>query len=128
MTLSFQRLFFILAFIIGLFAILVFARALLIPLSMALFISFILLPVVKKIEGWAGSKLFSAFLSLLMLVIILGGGITLFSAEIMSLSNQLNDFNEKIMDTLSKILAYINGNVDNMDDLNGDEMVEKGND
>ena len=61
-----------------------------------------------------------------MLLIIIGGGITLFSNEIINLSNQLNDFTVKIMDTLSKVLVYINGNVDNMDDLNGEDVVERG--
>jgi predicted PurR-regulated permease PerM len=124
--LSFKKLFFVLAFIFGLFAVLVLAKPVLIPLSMALFISFILLPVVKKLESWGLNKVLSAFVSLLMVFIIIGGIITLFSAEIMSLSDHLDDFTEKIMKTLSDAVVYINSNINFIDDLNREELVENG--
>ena len=126
MKLSFQKLFFILAFIFGLFAVLEFAKPVLIPLSMALFISFILLPVVKKLESWGLNRLLSAFISMLMVFIIVGGGITLFSAQIMSLADQLDEFTEKIMKTLSEAVVFINNNINFIDELNRGEMVEKG--
>ncbi|MFO8001184.1 MAG: AI-2E family transporter [Marinilabilia sp.] len=126
MKLSFQKLFFILAFLFGLFAVMVIAKPVLIPLSMALVISFILLPVVKKLESWGLNKLLSAFLSLLMVFLIIGGSITFFSAEIMSLSDKMNDFTGKIMSTLTDVIVYINGNVNFIDDLNKEELVEKG--
>ena len=93
---------------------------------MALFISFILLPVVKKLESWGLSKLLSAFFSMLMLFIIIGGSITLFSAQIMSLSDQLDDFTGKIMKTLSEAVVIFNRNISFIDDLNSEEMVAKG--
>ena len=126
MKLSFQNLFFILVFIFGLFAVLVLAKPVLIPLSMALFISFILLPVVKKLESWGLKRLLAAFVSLLMIFIIIGGSITLFSAQIMSLSDQLDDFTGKIMNTLSDAIVFINNNINFIDDLNRDELVENG--
>ncbi|PKP34427.1 MAG: AI-2E family transporter, partial [Bacteroidetes bacterium HGW-Bacteroidetes-15] len=90
---------------------------------MALFISFILLPVVKKLESWGLNRLLAAFFSLLGVFIIIGGGITLFSAEIMSLSEQLDDFKGKILNTLSDVVVYINSNVNFIDDLNRAELV-----
>ena len=126
MKLSFQQLFYILAFIFGLFAIMVFAKTILIPLSLALLISFILLPIVKKLEGWGFNKLLAAFLSLLLLILIIAGGIALFSNEIMSLSEKLNDFTSKIMNTLTDVVVFINGNVNFIEDLNRDELLEKG--
>lgn len=126
MKLSFQNLFFILAFIFGLFAVMVLAKPVLIPLSLALLISFILFPVVKKLEYWGINTLLSAFLSLLLLFVILGGAITLFSAEIMDLSDRLNNFTGKIMNTLSDVVIFINDNVQFIDELNRDELVEKG--
>ncbi|MEQ8476921.1 AI-2E family transporter [Fulvivirga sp.] len=126
MKLSFQKLFFILAFMFGLIAVMVFAKSILIPLSMALLISFILLPVVKKLESWGLNKLLAAFLSLLISFLIIIGGITLFSAEIVSLSDQLNDFTGKIMNTLSDAIVFINGNINFIEDLNREELVEQG--
>lgn len=126
MKLSFQKLFFILAFIFGLFAVLVIAKSVLIPLGMALLISFILFPIVKKLEGWGLNKSLAALISFLMIFVIIGGGITLFSAEIVSLTDRLSDFTGKIMNTLSDVVIYINGNVHFIEDLNRDELVEKG--
>ncbi len=126
MQLSFQKLFFVLAFIIGLFAVMVIAKVILIPLSLALLIAFILFPIVKKLESWGLNKLFAAFLALLMVFVILGGVITLFSAEIMNLADELDNFTEKIMRTFSDAIVYINGNVHFIEDLNKDELVENG--
>jgi predicted PurR-regulated permease PerM len=126
MNLSFSKLFFVLAFVFGLFAVLVIARSVLIPLSLALLISFILFPVVKKLEAWGINRLFAAFLSLLMMFLILGGFLTLFSTQVMNFSDQVSDFTEKIMDTLSELIVYINGNVNFIDDLNRQELIEEG--
>lgn len=126
MNLSFQKLFFSLAFIFGLFAVMVVAKPVLIPLSIALLISFILFPVVKKLESWGLNTLLSAFLAMLMLFIIIGGGITLFSTQIMSLSEKLDDFSGKILSILSDVVVYINRNVNFIADINKDELIEKG--
>ncbi|MCL6260925.1 AI-2E family transporter [Aquiflexum sp. TKW24L] len=126
MTLSFPKLFFTLAFIFGLFAVMVLARPVLIPLSMALLISFILFPVVQKLEAWGINRLFAAFLSLLMMFLILGGFLTLFSTQIMNLSDQLSDFSIKIMDTLTDVIVYVNGNIHFIGDLNREELIEDG--
>lgn len=93
---------------------------------MALLISFILLPIVKKLEGWGLNNLLSAFLSLLLVLIIVGGGITLFSAQIMNLSDQVYDFTGKIMKSLTGVVIFINSNVNFIDDLNREELVEQG--
>lgn len=126
MKISFQQLFFTLAFIFGLFAVMVLAKSVLIPLSMALLISFILYPTVKKLEEWGVNTLLAAFLSLVMLFVIIGGGITLFSAQVIGLSDQLSDFSVKVMNTLSKAIVFINDNVNFIDDLNSEDMVENG--
>jgi predicted PurR-regulated permease PerM len=126
MTLSFPKLFFTLAFIFGLFAVMILARPVLIPLSMALLISFILFPVAEKLESWGVNRLLAAFLSLLMMFLILGGFLTLFSTQIMNLSDQLSDFSDKIMDILSQVVVFLNDNVNVIDDLNRDELIENG--
>lgn len=126
MKLSFPNLFFVLAFIFGLFAVMVVAKTVLIPLSMALLLSFILYPVVKQLEKWGLNKLFSAFITLLVLFALIGGSITLFSTEIMSLSNKFQDFTEKIMTTLTDVVVFVNKNVNFVGDLQRDRLVEEG--
>jgi predicted PurR-regulated permease PerM len=126
MTLSFQRIFFVLASLVGLFAVLVLAKAVLIPLSLALLISFILLPVVQKLEAWGVNHLLAAFLALLMLFLIIAGGLTLFSTQVINLSNQLNDFTGKVMNTLSDAVVFFNTNVNFIENLNRDDLVNRG--
>lgn len=126
MKLSFPNLFFTLAFIFGLFAVMVFAKPVLIPLSMALLLSFILLPIVKKLEGWGFNNMLAAFISLLLIIVIIVVAIMLFSAEIMSLSDRLNDFTGTIMRTLSDAVVFINDNIYFIDDLNREELIENG--
>ncbi len=128
MKLSFQNLFYILTFIFGLFAITMVARGILIPLSMSLLISFILFPMVKKIESWGVNKLISAFIPILMVFLIIGGGITFFSTQILMLSDQLNDFSGKIMNTFSDAIVYINDNLNFAADLNKEELILNGQD
>ncbi len=126
MKLSFQKSFYVLAFIFGIFAIMVIAKSILIPLSMAMLISFILLPVVKKLESWGVNNLLSAFISMLMLFLIIGGGVTLFSTKMINISDQLNDFTGKIMNTLTEAIIFINSNVYFIEELNREELIEKG--
>lgn len=106
----------------------VLAKAVLIPLSMALLISFILLPVVKKFESWGINNLLAAFLSLLIMILIIGGSIFLFSNEIMRLSEEVHNFTGKLMDALTELVVYINVNFNFIDTLKRDELVEKGKD
>ena len=126
MKLSFKKLFFVLAFLFCFFAIMIFAKVVLIPLSIALLISFMLLPVVKRLEGWGVNTLLSSLLSVLLMIGIIGGGITLFSAEIMNLSDEVNDFTGKILKTFSEALVFINNNIHFIDDLNRDELIVNG--
>lgn len=126
MNLSFSKLFFVLAFVFGLFAVMVIAKSVLIPLSMALLVSFILFPVVQKLEAWGVNRLLAAFLSLLMMFLILAGFLTLFSTQIMNFSDQIAGFTGKIMDTLSEVIVYINGNINFIEDLNREELIEEG--
>lgn len=128
MKLSFQQLFFVLAFIFGLFAVLVIAKTVLIPLSMALLLSFILFPVVKRLERLGLNKLISAFITLLVLFAIIGGSITLFSAEIMSFSHKFRDFTGKIMSILTDAVVYVNRNVHFIDEIRRGELLDEGKD
>jgi predicted PurR-regulated permease PerM len=61
-----------------------------------------------------------------MVFIIIGGSITLFSAQIVSFSDQLDDFTGKVMKTLSDAVVFSNNHVNFIDDLNSRELVENG--
>ena len=61
MNLSFQKLFYVLATVFALFAILILAKTILIPLGFASLMSFILFPLTKKFESWGMNKILFCF-------------------------------------------------------------------
>jgi len=123
MKISFQKSFFTLAFIALLIAFLVVAKSILIPLGIALLLAFILYPVHKKFTKWGIGNILAAFLSILLLVIIIGGGITFFSAEIIDLSDEISNFGEKLSKLYTDVIIFVNQNVSLVEDLNKDQLL-----
>lgn len=125
MNLPFQKLFYALATIFGLFAILILARSILIPLAFALFMSFILFPLAKKFESWGMNKVLAAFLSILTVILIIGGGIFLFSTQLIELSKELANFKDRIIRAFADVTVYINKNVNIISNLERNELSGK---
>lgn len=125
MNLSFQKLFFVIATVFALFAILILAKSILIPLSVALLISFILYPLAKRFETWRMSKIVAALLSIFVVVLIVGGVIFFFSTQIIGLSKDFSHFQDKIILAFADVTLYINNNVNFIQDLEKDELFDR---
>jgi len=125
MHLSFQKLFFAIATAFAIFTILILAKSILIPLSIALLISFILFPVVKKLEKWGMNRILAAFLSMFTVILIIAGGIFFFSTQIIALSNEFSNFQSKIVLAFAEVTLYINKNVSFVPDLEKNELSDR---
>jgi len=125
MNLSFQKLFYAIATIFALFAVLVLAKSILIPLSIALLFSFILLPLAKKFETWKINKEFAAFLSIFSVILIIVGVVYFFSSQIISLSQEFTDFQDRIINAFADVTVYINSNVSFVENLEKDELFNR---
>jgi len=125
MNLSFQKLFYAIATVIALFAILILAKSILIPLSVALLISFILFPLAKKFETWKINRIFAAFLSIFSVVLIIAGVIYFFSTQIISLSKEFTHFQDKIINAFAVVTVYINNNVSLGETLEKGELFNR---
>jgi predicted PurR-regulated permease PerM len=125
MNLSFQKLFYALATVFALFAILILAKSILIPLGFALFMSFILFPLTKKFESWGMNKILAAFFSILTVILIIGGGIFLFSTQLIELSKELSNFQDRIIRAFADVTLYINKNVNIISNLGKNELSDK---
>lgn len=125
MNLSFQKLFYALATVFGLFAILILAKPILIPLAFALFMAFILFPLAKKFESWGMKKVLAAFLSILAVILIIAGGIFLFSSQLIQLTKELSDFQDRIIRAFADVTVYINKNVNIISNLEKNELSDK---
>jgi predicted PurR-regulated permease PerM len=124
-NLSLQKLFYALATVIALFAILILAKSILIPLGFALIMSFILFPLAKKFELWGMNRALAAFLSILTVILIIGGGIFLFSTQLIELSKELSSFKDKIILAFADVTLYINKNVNIISNLGKNELSDK---
>lgn len=125
MRLSFQKLFFSIATAFAFFAILILAKSILIPLAFALLLSFILFPMAKRFEIWGINKIFSAFLSIFMVFLIVGGIIFLFSSQIIQFSKEFSNFQDKIINAFADVTLYINKNVSFFQDLEKDQLFNQ---
>jgi predicted PurR-regulated permease PerM len=125
MNLSFQKLFFAIATVFAFFAILILAKSILIPLGFALLISFMLYPMVKKLESWGMNKILTAFLSIFTVILIIGGGIFLFSTQIVDLSKEFSHFQDKIILAFTDTTLYINKNVNFVPNLEKNELSNR---
>lgn len=124
MKLSFQNSFFTLAFVALLIAFMVVAKSILIPIGIALLLAFILYPVHKKFRKWGVGNILAGFLSILLLIVIIGGGVTFFSAEIIALSDEISNFGEKLSKLYTDVIFFVNQNVSVVEDLNKDELLK----
>jgi len=124
-NLSFQKMFFAIATTFALFAIFVVARSILIPISFALLISFILLPFANRFEKWGVSRMFAALFAILTTVLLLGGGIYLLSTQIVSIASEFSNFQEKIITVFAETTAWLNSNMNIVPNLEKDELMDQ---
>ena len=125
MNLSFQRMFYAIATVFALFAILVLAKPILIPLSISLLLSFILFPLAKKFEFWNIGKALAAFLSIFVVILIIAGAIYFLSTQIISLSKEFTNFQDKIINAFADVTVYINNNVSFVENLERNELFNR---
>lgn len=125
MQLSFRDLFFTLAFAVLVIAIMVIAKSILIPLSLALLLSFILHPLHKRLQVKFGN-IGAAFTVLLGFFLVIIGVLTFFSAEILSLSDQLTDFGDKLMIIFTDSVVFVNENLSFLGNFDKDQLLEDG--
>lgn len=125
MHLSFQKVFYVIASAIGLFAILILAKAVIIPIVFAFLVAFILLPLVRKFESLGANEIVSASLSILGLTLLVGGGIFLFSNQVIQLSKDLTDFQSKIFDVFADATLLINKKIEFLPYLEKGELLDK---
>jgi predicted PurR-regulated permease PerM len=125
MNVSFQKLFYAIATAFLLFAILIFAKSILISLSIALLISFILLPLAKTFEKWKIGKTIAAFLSILTVILLLGGVVYFFSTQIINVALEFTNFKDKIISAFAELSLFINNHVSFMHNLEKDELFNR---
>jgi predicted PurR-regulated permease PerM len=124
MNLSFKNIFFALASVIAIFAILILGKSFFIPLSFALLLSFIVYPLTRKIESIGVGRLVSATLSVFIMLLLVGGGVYLLSSQIIRLTSEFTDIKEKFLEIFANITVFINKNVNIVPNLKEDDLID----
>ncbi len=125
MNVSFQKLFYTIATAFLLFTILIFAKPILIPLSTALLISFILLPLAKKFEKWKIGRTLAAFLSIFAVILIILGVTYFFSTQIIGVVKEFTHFQDKIIGAFANVTLFINNQVGFIENLERGELFNR---
>ncbi len=125
MKFSFQQTYYVLAAVLGSFAVLILAKAILIPLAFALLIAFILLPLARRIESWGLSRGVAALLSLFLLFLIVTVSIVFFSAQILELTSAFSDFQEKLTGLFTDVILFVNNNISFAEPLKREDLLRQ---
>jgi predicted PurR-regulated permease PerM len=124
MQLSFQKSFYALAFVFLLLFAMVMAKSVLISLCFALLLSFILHPLHNLLMRKGMPIIIAAILVLLTFFLVIVGVLTFFSAEIISLSDELTNFGDKLMNLFTDSIVYLNENVSFVGNLEKEKILE----
>ena len=107
------------------FAVLILAKVLLIPLSFALLISFILLPLVQRFESWGVGRIPAALLALFSVFILLLAGIAFFSNQIIQLSQEFTHFKDRVINTIGELSVFFNEHLSFLGVPDKDELYQR---
>jgi len=125
MHISFQKVFFAIASLFAIVAVLILAKGVLMPLAFALLIAFILFPVTNKIHSWGINDIVAAVLPIIGLFLLIGGAIFVFSNQIIHLSENLAGFKIKILNIFTDVTLFINQNIEFLPPLEKGELLNK---
>lgn len=125
MKANFQKLFFSVSTFVMLYAVILLAKGILIPLSSALLLAFILFPVLKKIRKLVGNTILSAFLSFFLLFLGVAGVLYFFSSQIIYITQDIEAFRESIIQTFTQVTLYLNEYLPLIDNLNKEKLLNE---
>lgn len=125
MHFSFKNLYYVIAATIGLFAILILAKGVLIPIAFSFLLAFILYPIAQKFESWGVSRIVAAILSMLSVFVIITAIAFLFSNQLIQLSDNLPDFKEKILNVFADATFFINKNLEFLPEVEKGELLDE---
>jgi len=124
MKFSTAQLFYSIGSLIGLGIIMVYGRSLLIPLSFALLLAFMLYPINRWLRKKGWNDIFASLGALFVFLLFISGILTFFSNEVLALTDQWATFRKRLLDLYSSIILFFNENVPWMEDLNEKELVD----
>lgn len=90
-----------------LFVVMSYGKFVLMPIAFAAFISMLMSPVVDKLEKWGAGRALSIIGTLLLVVILFAGIISLISAQFVQFSERIPEVTERLKAVTSDFIAYL---------------------
>ncbi len=90
-----------------LFVILSYGKFILMPLAFAAFLSMLLNPIVEKLESWKMGRAFSIIITMLMVLIVFAGVITLISAQFVQFAERVPEVTERLKTVTSNGIQFL---------------------
>jgi predicted PurR-regulated permease PerM len=87
--------------------ILYYGRIFLIPLSFGILLAMLLLPVSRKLESWGVGRVWSVWLCILLLLVVLALGVLVISAQLNNFLNDLPQIHQKIQQLIDSLQRWI---------------------
>ncbi|MBO6622395.1 MAG: AI-2E family transporter [Balneola sp.] len=90
-----------------LFVILSYGKFILMPLAFAAFISMLLNPIVSKLESWKLGRAFSIILTLLLVLVVFSGIVSLISAQFVQFSERIPEVTERLKSVTAEGVQFL---------------------
>jgi len=125
MRISFSNLFFALASVMAMTAILWFGKPLLVPICFAALFAFILYPLVKWLNRIGLNKILAIALSIFGVIVVVLGVIFVFSTQIIRIAGEYSNFLDKMRATLEESVTFLNENIQVIPTIRVDNLVDQ---
>lgn len=126
MGFSVRQLFYALASFFAITFLLYFGRPVVVPLAFALLISLILYPVAKFFEKHGSSRIWSTLWTIVAVTVVILGITYLFSAQIIRILREFDDFKMKLNDVLASVVTFLNEKVSLMPTIEEEDVKDFG--
>lgn len=90
-----------------LFVVLSYGKFILMPLAFAAFIAMLLSPVVSRLEQWKLGRAFSIILTIVLVLVILGGVISLISAQFVQFAERVPEVTERLKQVTGEGIRFL---------------------
>ncbi len=91
-------------------AIMIFAKEILIPLTIALFFTFLLLPISQKLEQWRVPRAVAIIISIIIAMAFFGGLLYFFYSQVLGFADDWPQLQEKLNEKIEIIYKYVREN------------------
>ena len=125
MNLSFSKLFYSLASMALLIALLYLGKSLFIPMAFAMIFAFILYPIVKWLQKKGFNQVLAIASPMVSEVVLILGVIVLFSSQIVKIASEYDNFLSKLRTTWESSLSYINNKIGIIPDLESKNLLDQ---